>query len=62
MAFDSTGLAGKAQNRLHDTPWCRINKETEPKKQQRILEMKQIKEMQKENASLTTNHKHTTEL
>lgn len=32
MAFDSTGLAGKAQNRLHDTPWCRINKETEPKK------------------------------
>lgn len=59
MAFDSTGLAGKAQNRLHDTPWCRINKETEPKK---ILEMKQIKEMQKENASLTTNHKHTTEL
>lgn len=59
MAFDSTGLAGKAQNRLHDTPWCRISKETEPKK---ILEMKQIKEMQKENASLTTNHKHTTEL
>lgn len=59
MAFDSTGLAGKAQNRLHDTPWCRINKETEPKK---ILEMKQIKEMQKENTSLTTNHKHTTEL
>lgn len=37
-------------------------KKQSQKKQQRILEMKQIKEMQKENASLTTNHKHTTEL
>lgn len=29
MAFDSVGLAGKAQNRLHKAPWSRVNNKKE---------------------------------
>lgn len=47
MAFDSVGMARKAQNRLCKAPCSRVNNE---KKNiyERILDVKQNKEMQEE--------------
>lgn len=59
MAFDSTGLAKKAQNRLRVAPQSAVNKGR--KKSERILDVKHIKDTQgKETetfARLTTYHK-----
>lgn len=57
MAFDSTGLARKAQNRVCKAPWSRVNAE---KKYERILDVKQIKDMQgKKNARKLDNKSQT---
>lgn len=61
MAFDSVGMARKAQNRLCKAPWSRVNNEKRNMREywmwSRNKEMQEEEEEKKTLASLTTNHK-----